>query len=214
MALSVALAVILLLLVAQLVLPVIAARIVRGRLEAHGQVISVSVSAFPAIELLWGHAGKVNVRMASYNAPPEEVTGELQQADDVGTLNVSIQSLHTGLLQLHDVGLTKRGSEIDVGAQLELKDLQNAVPFLQSVTPVSSVDGELTLRGTAGVFGTGVTATAVVAARDGKVVVAPAGLLGSFATVTVFDDPRLYVEGVSGEAVRGGLFVSARGRFT
>lgn len=42
--------------VAQLVLPGIAAQRIRSQLDRYGHVRSVSVSAFPAIELLWHRA--------------------------------------------------------------------------------------------------------------------------------------------------------------
>ena len=44
------------LVLAQLVLPAIAARIARDQVGKYGAVRSVSVHALPAIELLWGHA--------------------------------------------------------------------------------------------------------------------------------------------------------------
>ena len=50
--LSVAGAVLVLLLVAQLVLPGIAAQRLRDRLSRSGQVLKVEVDAFPAVELL------------------------------------------------------------------------------------------------------------------------------------------------------------------
>ena len=50
--------------VAQLVLPGIAASSIRDRLSRSGKVLDVQVSAFPAIELLWHQADRVVVRMS------------------------------------------------------------------------------------------------------------------------------------------------------
>src|SRR5207248_45620 len=50
--------IVLLLVVAQLVLPGIAEQRLRDRLSRNGTVIQVHVSAFPAIELLWHHADR------------------------------------------------------------------------------------------------------------------------------------------------------------
>ena len=194
----------------QAFLPRIAANDVRARIEPDGQVLSVKVSAFPALKLLWHHADTVTVRLGDYRTPPSDVPGLLQEAHDVGTLNVSIDTLRSGKLTLRDVTLTKRGSELVGSARVEDADLRAALPVLESVTPVSSGDGQLRLRGKGGAFGISATVTAVVTTNDGKVVVAPAGLLGDFVNVTVFDDPEVYVQSVTGAPVSGGLTVSVR----
>jgi hypothetical protein len=150
--------------------------------------------------------------MADYNAPADHVKDQLQQAAGVGTLDISIGVLHTGLLNLHDVRLTKTGDEMVGVAQLDLADLRSAVPFIRSVTPISDSNGELTLRGTASILGVSASADAVVSARDGKLVVAPAGLLGAFATITLYDDPQIHVQSLTATTVPGGLRLVARGK--
>lgn len=193
----------------QLLLPRMAANEVRARLGHDGRVLSVKVSAFPAIQLLWGHADTVSVKLGEYRTGPSDVPGFLHEAGDTDTLNVSIRTLHSGLLKLHDVTVTKRGSELTVGGQIDEADLRAALPIIDSVTPVSSVDGQLTLKGKAAAFGISATVTAVVSVVDGKVLVAPSGLLGGFVNVTVFSDPEIYVQSVHGTAISGGLTVSA-----
>jgi len=194
----------------QAFLPRIAANDVRARIEPDGQVLSVKVSAFPALKLLWHHADTVTVKLGNYRTPPSDVPGLLQEAKDVGTLNVSIDTLRSAQLTLHDVTLTKHGSELVGSARVEDADLRAALPVLESVTPVSSADGQLRLRGKGGAFGITATVTAVVTTNDGKVVVTPAGLLGDFVNVTVFDDQQVYVQSVSGAPASGGLTVSIR----
>jgi hypothetical protein len=194
----------------QAVLPGVAANDVRTRIDPDGQVLSVKVSAFPALKLLWHHADTVTVKLGSYRTRPSDVPSLLQEAKDVGTLNVSIETLRSGQLTLHDVTLTKRGSELVGSARVEDADLRAALPVLESVTPVSSTDGQLRLRGKGGAFGISATVTAVVTTNDGKVVVAPAGLLGDLVNVTVFDDPEVYVQSVTGAPASGGLTVSVR----
>jgi len=203
-------AVVVVIAVAQVVLPRIAASDVRSTLESDGEVLSVKVSAFPAIQLLWHHADTVSIKLGSYRTPPSDLPGQLQEARDVGTLKVSIATLRSGLLTLRDVTLTKRGSELVGSARIEDADLRAALPVIDSVTPVSGADGQLTLRGRGGAFGISATVTAVVSATDGKVVLAPAGLLGDLLSLTVFDDPGIYVQSVTGAAVSGGLSVSVR----
>src|SRR5450755_588013 len=80
--------------VAQLVLPGIAAQRLRDQLARSGQVLSVHVSAFPAIELLWHHADSVVVRMGSYSSASATHLGStLQRSGDVGSLTASAREV-------------------------------------------------------------------------------------------------------------------------
>src|SRR5579875_2709629 len=94
--------------VIQLILPGIAARQLRHRLERYGTVLAVQVHAFPAIELLWHHAERVVVRMANYHSSAGTLGSQLAQAGNVGTLDASAGELQAGLLTLRDATLTKR----------------------------------------------------------------------------------------------------------
>jgi hypothetical protein len=206
-ALAVAGLVVVLLVVAQLVLPGIAAQRLRDRLSRSGRVLEVTVSAFPAIELLWHDADSVVVRMASYRASPAKLPSTLDQAGDVGTLRASAQTFQDGLLTLHDASLAKDGNQLSGSAVVAEADLRAAAPFLTSVTPVASADGRLTLQGTASLFGISATVDATVSAQDGKLVVAPDVPFGGLATITVFSDPRINVQGVSASPAPGGFAV-------
>lgn len=195
----------------QLVVPSIATTVLRSRLSRHGKVISARLSAFPWLELLWRHADSVTARLADFDAQPHELAQLLREVEGVGSLNISIGVLHSGLLTLRDVSFSKRGDELEGVARLELADLRAALPILRSLTPVRDSRGQLVLRGSASVLGVSAAVDVVVAARDGKLVVAPAGLLGAFATVTVFDDPQIRVQSVGATTVPGGVRFTARG---
>ena len=69
--------IVLALVIAQLVLPGIAARQLRDRLSRSGTVEQVEVDAFPAIELLWGHADSVVVRLGRYRSGSSEIGNSL-----------------------------------------------------------------------------------------------------------------------------------------
>jgi len=189
----------------QLLAPAIATTVLRHRLAQHGKVISVRVSAFPWLELLWQHADSVTARMADFNARPEQLENLLHEAGGAGKLDISVGVVHTGLLTLHNVSFSKRGDEMEGVARLELEDLRAALPVVRSLMPVQNTDGQLMLRGTASVFGVNATVDIVVAAREGKLVVAPAGLFGAFATLTLYDDPRVYIQSVGATTVPGGV---------
>jgi hypothetical protein len=197
--------------VAQLVLPGIAAQRLRAQLARSGQVLDVEVDAFPAIELLWHHADTVVVRLGRYRVPPAELGAKLGQSGDVGTLRASARVLDAGLLSFHDATLVKRGNRLSAAASLTEADLRSALPILRSVTPVASGDGRLTLRGTATLLGVTASVDATVSAQDGSLVVAPDVPFGGLATVTVFSDPRVRVQSVSAAPTSTGFSVRATG---
>jgi hypothetical protein len=198
--------------VGQLVLPGIAASTLHDRLARSGRVLSVEVSAFPAIELLWHDADRVVVRMASYRSSAGRLTSLLDEASGVGTLRVSARVLRAGLLTLHDAELSEHADELYGTARLFESDLRSAIPVLQSLSFVGSGNGTITLQGTAGAFGLSATAQATVRPQAGRLVVTPDLPLLNLATITVFADPRVQVQAVGGSPVPGGLAVSARGR--
>ncbi len=211
-ALATAAFVVLLLVVAQLVRPGIAQQRLRDRLSRSGTVLKVEVQAFPAIKLLWHRADKVVIRMADNRSSTGHLSGLLAQAADVGSLDASAQVLSSGLLTLRDATLSKRGNELVGRATVTETDLRAAVPFLDSVQPVASEDGRLTLRGTATLLGVTATVDATVGPQDGHLVVTPDVPFGGLATVTVFSDPHVDVQSVSASSVPGGFSVTARAR--
>jgi hypothetical protein len=211
-ALGVAGVVLVVLVAAQLVLPGIAADRLRDQLSKSGTVLSVKVSAFPAVELLWGHADSVVIRMGRYAAGASQIGAKLGGAADVGTLDVSAQELQSGALTLRDARLRKQGDELIGSATVMESDLRAAVPFLDNVQPVASSGGQLILRGTASLLGLRASVDAVVAARNGALVVAPDVPFGGIATITLLDDPHVRVQAVSATTVPGGFELRGEAR--
>src|SRR6202012_5617941 len=126
----------------QLLLPGIAAGRLRSTLSRSGVVQSVSVSAWPAVELLWHHADSVTVSMHSWSASPVRLNGQLGQLHDVGTLRASIAVVHVGALTAHRVSVSFSGGRLIGRGTVREADLRGAVPFLRSVVPVTSSDGK------------------------------------------------------------------------
>jgi hypothetical protein len=208
-ALAIALAVIVLLLViAQVVLPGIAGEDLRGRLEKSGRVLEVKVSAFPAIELLWHQADKVVVRMASYRSSTAHLRSLLDEAGDVGSIDARVKRFNTGFVTLQNAVLLKRGNRLTGTATVTAAALQSAIPGVQGLQPVASGSGQLTFQGTV----LGVTADATLAAEDGKLVVSPDIPFLSVLALTVFDDPHVYVEDVAASDAPAGFALSAHAR--
>jgi hypothetical protein len=204
--------VLLVLVIAQLALPGIAEDRIRDQLSQSGAVLSVSVHAFPAIELLWKQADSVVIRMARYEAGASEIGNKLGMAANVGSLDISAQEVQSGLLTVRDARLRKQGNELIGTAVVRQADLRSAVPFLDNVQPVASSEGQLIMRGTASLLGLNASVDAVVAARNGALVVAPNVPFGGIATITLLDDPHVRVQSVSAVTVPGGFRLRAEAR--
>ncbi len=202
--------VLVLLAVAQLVLPGIAAQNIRDRLSHSGKVLDVEVSAFPAIELLWHDADRVVIRMANYRSTATALSQNVGQARNVDSLDGSAAELSAGLLTLRDATLRKRGNQLTATATVTEADLRASLPILDSVRPVASANGAITLQGTATILGVTATVDATVRAQNGALVVALNVPFGGLATITVFSNPAIAVEAVSANPVAGGFTFTAQ----
>lgn len=197
--------------VAQVLLPGIAAQQLRDRLARSGQVLSVSVDAFPAVELLWHHADRVTVRLGRYRATPGGLARLLNESSSVNALAASADELDTGLLTLRTATLSKSGPILSGSALVTQSDLRTALPVLNSVTPVASTQGTLTLRGTATVFGITASVDATLREQNGGLIVTPQVPFGGLAAIRVFSDPRLAVSSISATPAPSGFTVRATG---
>ncbi len=200
--------------IAQLVLPGIAAQRLRDHLSRFGHVLGVQVDAFPAIELLWHNADHVVIRMSSYRSGTGSLEHELGQLSDVGSLDASAARFTAGLLTLRNASLHKRGAQLSGTATVTEADLRASLPVLDSVVPISSQGGQLTLRGTATLFGLTATVDATLRPQGGSLVVSPEVPFGGFATITVFSSSSVRVQSVSAAPVVGGFVASVRGKAT
>lgn len=198
--LSLAGGLVLVLVLAQVFLPRIAVSRIRSRVGRYGKVQSVSVSAFPAVELLWGHVGSVHVRAKSLSLSPAQAAGLLWEAKGTGSMDVSAESVRVGSLRLTDASLRKRGSSLTAQAVASEADVKAALPEGFGVRLLRSEDGEVEVQATGGLFGVGATVNAVAGASDGKLVAHPLGFLIEGLQLTLFSDPHVYVEGVGASA--------------
>jgi hypothetical protein len=201
------------LVIPQLILPGIAAQQLRDRLKRNGTVLQVKVEAFPAIELLWHHADRVVIRMGSYSSSAAKLSSTLSQVGDVGSLDASAARMVAGLLALRDAKLSKRGNQLTGSATVSQSDLRASFPVLDGVQLVSSSGGQLTLQGTATVFGVTASGAATVRAQNGALMVTPeVPLIGGLATITLFSNPRIAIDGVGASPAPGGFVLTAQGR--
>ncbi len=192
-----------LLVASQIILPILAEDRVRDELSSSGRVTSVQVSAFPALKLLFERADSVRVRMRSATIGTGDLGDRLASTKRAGDLDVSVDVFTVGPLRARDVRLRKRGDALTGSATLRADDF----PTTLGLRPVTSDDGSLLLEADVGP----VSARARLSADDGALIVAPDGLLGGFAKLTLFEDPRVRMLSVSARGNADAFTVNVRG---
>lgn len=184
------------LVLAQLLLPRIAASVVSSRVGHYGKVESASVEAWPAVKLLWGSVDSVHVRAESLALSPEQAAKLLWEARGTASVDISAQHVRVGSLQLSDATLRKRGSALTAQASASDADVRAALPNGLEVQLLRSEGGQVEVQASGALFGVGASVKAVGLASQGKLVAHPLGFpVGGF-HLTVFTDPHVYVEGV------------------
>lgn len=208
------LALVLLLGVAQLVLPGVATERLESQVSAYGNVLSASLGAVPAVELLWGSAESANVRAGHLALTPGELVALLVKARGIDKLYVTAQRLRVlrlgfdvQALEFRDAVLRKRGEEIIAHATLTSAALAAALPGVRA-SMSSTPNGTPLIRAGGGLFGLQAYLDARVQAIGGRLVVVPTQpLLAKLARVTLFADPRLDIFGISAKPAGGGAYV-------
>lgn len=188
---------------AQALLPSLAATRVSDRVARYGTVKSASVSAWPAIELLWGKADLVRVSAGTLTIAPAQIGSLLWEARGVSDMTVTadratlrVAALPNGLT-VSDVRMEKHGSQIQASATMTQRQLDEALPSGFHVEPVASGGGEIQARASGGLFGVQASITALVRPIEGRLVAEPRGFpLAGLATVTLFAEEHLKVESV------------------
>jgi hypothetical protein len=199
--LSALLVVVLALALAQLLLPRIAAKIVKDKVSRYGEVREVSVSAFPAVTLLFGDAESVSVRAGTLNVSERGLVKLLLEAKgakrlDVHASAVRLDGLPFGAspLLLRDASLTKDGEIVRAHALLTSQALAQALPPGISAEILSSAGGVVSVRASGGILGFRASVNGAVEAVEGKLELVPSGpLLASLGTITLFDQRQLKV---------------------
>jgi hypothetical protein len=196
-------AIVLVLVLAQVFLPAIAASRVRSRVGKYGTVKSVTVKAWPAIKLLWGHADSVRVTAGSLQMSPAQTAKLLVQARGVKNMILTAESVKEGPLRLQDASFQKHGDALVAQASTTRADVGEALTTLGKgieVQLLSSHDGQVEVSASGGLFGVRASIDAVARAQEGKLVVRPLGFLLEGLQLTLLDNPHVYVEGISAAA--------------
>jgi hypothetical protein len=194
-----------LLVISQIVLPRLAASRIRSRIGRYGHVISVSVSAFPALKLLWGHADSVTAHTGSLTLSPGQAAALLWEGRGVSRMTVSASSVKLSKLHLEDATLTKRGDSLGARAQTTAADVQAALPGV-SLSLLDSSEGRVRVRAGGGLFGIPASVEAVGEASEGRLVAHPLGFLLEGFRLTLFSNPHVAIAAVGAAATGSGSY--------
>ncbi len=183
---------------AQLLLPGLAAQRVRSELAHYGVVHNVSISAFPAIELLWGHAQSASMSVGSIAMSLAQANKMLARARGVERIDVQAASGHVGPLTLHDLTWRKRGEHIEIGGELGEAELRAAFPGSTGFQLLASSSGAATMRVSGELFGVSAALDVQLVAEEGKLVAKPQGIpFGGLVKVTLLSMTHMYVQSVA-----------------
>jgi len=189
--------VLVLLVAAQIALPRIAAGRISSRVGRYGKVQSVSVSAWPALKLLWGKVDSVKVRAGSLALSTTQAAKLLWEARGVDTMDLSASSVKVGPLQVEGAVLHKRGGLMSAHAQTTESEVRAALPEGLEVKLLGSREGQVEVQASGGLFGVDASVDALAGGSEGKLVAHPLGLLLEGFQLTLFADPHVFVEGVA-----------------
>jgi hypothetical protein len=197
-----------LLALAQLFLPGIAASRVSSRLSRYGVVKHVSVSAWPAVKLLWGSADSVTVTASSLTVDPAQTAALLHEASGVDRLSASVAAMREGALALSDVRVVKHGDRLGGRGVASESSVDAALPAGMHLQLLSSTGGQVKARASGqvsvgGLFGAGVSVDVLAGPRAGALIVRPLGSTFGGLHMTLFSSPYVSVEAVGVRALAG-----------
>jgi LmeA-like phospholipid-binding len=188
--------VIVLLAIAQIVLPRVAASRIRSRVGRYGHVQSASVSAWPAVKLLWGDADSVRVKASGLKLSPAQAAALLWEGRGVGRMDIDATSVKIGPLAVGEAVLRKRGASLEGEATTTDAQAKAALPAGVGVSLLGSEGGKVQVRVSGGLFGVGASVQAVAEASEGKLIAHPLGFLLEGFRLTLFSDPHVHVVSV------------------
>lgn len=196
--------------VSQAVLPRVAEQTVRDRIKPYGALQSVSVSAFPALELLWGKADSASAtaRNLSLNQSQAmklawEARGVRNATFKASKLTLGLPGLASGVV-LHGAIVRKRGDLLMAQATVTQADLDAAAPSGVRIRLLASEPGTVRVSASGSLFGLSATVEAVAMPSEGRLVVQPSNIpFGQFVRLSLFSDPHVYLDDVSATPEQG-----------
>lgn len=188
----------LVLVLAQVFLPRLAASRIRAKLDRYGgSHAHVSVSAWPAVKLLWGDADSVHVSAAQLTLSPAQAAGLLWEGRGLASMDLSAAAVKLGSLKLDHAVFEKHGEQLSARAHASAAAVQAALPPGASVRLLRSGGGQVEVQAHGELLGFGADVTAVAAPVDGKLVVHPAGPVLGGLQLTLFSNPHVRIDALA-----------------
>jgi hypothetical protein len=198
----------------QAFLPGLVAGRLRDDLTPFASDVTVSVRASPAIELLFGHADDVDMDIGTLHARQHaSVQALLAQLRSTTNAHASVAQMFTqNGVRLENIFLRKRGAKLVGSAAITPAEIQAALPAGISLTPVSSGSHSLVVSTSLNVLGQTLSASALLEAVGGKLVLLPnVPLLPS---ITLFSSTQVAIDSLGLHTEKGIYVFSARGHLT
>jgi hypothetical protein len=214
---ALAVVVLVMLVASQFALPAIATSRLTASLSRTGTDVHVSISAFPAVELLLGDADTVNVSIGRMVSATHHVGDLLARTANVGALTATVRELRTHGLVLTNVSLRKRGARLTAVATVTRAAVQTLLPLHLVVTPTAPGTNGLLVHGAVSVLGHSISVTGEVHAQNGNIVLNPkasgvASLLNAI-HFTIFTNPSVSVDTVTAVAHGDAYTLSAMAHY-
>ncbi|HEY7934221.1 MAG TPA: hypothetical protein VID48_10400 [Solirubrobacteraceae bacterium] len=206
------LAIVVFLIAAQVILPLIAVQRARDRIDRYGTINSLSVSAVPALKLLWGKMDSLHVKASRMHVPATQIGQLLWSARGSTDMELSSKQMRLldenftgGGLHLEDVEFHKQGAQLSGQATVSPADLRAALPAGFEIQPLSSSNGQVEVQASGAVLGLQASGSGLISAQEGRLVVQPSGIpFGALVKVTLFQDPHLFINGIAASSHNGG----------
>ncbi|MGE4425360.1 MAG: LmeA family phospholipid-binding protein [Solirubrobacteraceae bacterium] len=203
--------VVLLLIASQILLPMIAVRVVRDRVGDPGA--DVTVKAFPALKMAFGNVDRVTIRAARIGQGQDDLDARLEEAGKVGEIDAEIDEIPVDGLVLRGIRARVDDGDVTASAEVELSQLEAMVPGgggLQALPDES--DGRPRFSARVTVLGVTTDVPLVVAANEGRVEVAPDLPIAGALRIPVFANDHLWIDSVSSTVDGDRIRLDVRGR--
>ncbi len=199
------------LVLAQIFVPGIAAKEIRKEVDKYGVVESVSVHAFPAIELAW-KAGSATVKIKRITVTENQAIKLLEETKKIKDLDMYMKNL---TLKVAEAGTTvtltgtavkvyKRGNAITAQMNFADSQLKSALPGGFEATPVANAQGKFELKLKGG-FLVGGSESAIIDGVKGKIVAEIAESGGE--SLALFEKPEVSVGNITASVLPGYVLV-------
>ncbi len=180
---------------AQLLLPGLAAQHVRSQLERYGTVRSATVSAFPAVELLWGNAESATVSAAHLSMDPSQLGELLWQGRGVQRVAMHAESVSVGPFTMFHVSTQKHGEALYSQGYVTEAALLAAIPGGRALQLLGRTPDGVEMRVTESLLGVEGSVEVLLGAQEGSLVGQPQGIpFAGFVKFTLLSSPHLYIQ--------------------